>query len=62
MAKDASRIYWHKSRVLKIQIVMSNLASHADILLVRHEILPKERRLKRVVKNVDQSQHTSRSR
>ena len=40
---------------------MRNLASHADILLARHEILPNDRLLKRVVKNVDQSQHTSRS-
>ena len=29
--------------------------------LDRHAILPKERRLKRAVKNIDQSQHTSRS-
>ena len=36
------------------------IASLADVLLACHAILPNERLLKRVVKNVDQSQHTSR--
>ena len=37
------------------------VASHADILLARHALLPNERLLKRAAINVDQSQHTSKA-
>ena len=37
------------------------VACHADVILVRHAILAKERLLKRAVKSVDQSHHNSRS-
>ena len=37
------------------------VAFHADIILARHAILANKRPLKRAVKNIDQSHHTSRS-
>ena len=45
-----------------VGLATSGIASPADVvLLVRHAVLPKERPLKWAGKNVDQSQHTSKS-
>ena len=44
------------------RLATSGIASPADvILLIRHEVLPKERPLKWEGGDVDQSQHTSKS-
>lgn len=37
------------------------VAFQADVILARHAILANKRPLKRAVKNIDQSHHTSRS-
>ena len=37
------------------------VAFHADAILARHAILANKRPLKRALKNIDQSHHTSRS-